>query len=94
MGKAVLVTTQHRGVFFGRLENGQDENARSLVLIGCRNAIYWSKQTGNLGFLGLAAEGPGEGSTVGATAPRVLLHDVTSVTDCTEAATKKWESWQ
>lgn len=90
MQKAVLVTTQHRGVFYGRLENGQEENARSLVLIGCRNAIYWA---GKRGFLGLASHGPESGSKVGTAAPRVVLHDVTSVTDCTDEAAKKWESW-
>ena len=91
MNKAVIVTTQHRGVFFGRLENGQDETARSLVLVGCRNAMYWS---GTRGFLGLASHGPEPESKIGATAPRVLLHDVTSITDCTDVAAEKWESWK
>ncbi len=86
----VLVTTQHRGVFFGRLEEGQDLNARSLVLLECRNAIYWS---GSRGFLGLASHGPESGSRIGTAAPRVLLHDVTSVTTCSEEAAKKWRNW-
>ena len=88
--KAVLVTTAHRGVFYGRLAAGQDENDRTLVLEDCRNVIYWQ---GPAGFLGLAAEGPAEGSRIGAAAPRVRLHDITSLTDCTEAAAARFESW-
>ena len=90
MKRAVIVTTQHRGVFFGHLEDGQDDTARSLVLLNCRNAIYWS---GSRGFLGLASHGPEDDSKIGATAMRVLLHDVTSVTDCSKEATDKWEQW-
>lgn len=89
-GKPVLVTTEFRGVFYGRLEEGQDESARTLVLTNCRNAIYWS---GSKGFLGLAKDGPENGSRIGATALRVRLHAVTSVTDCSDNATAKWESW-
>lgn len=88
--RPVIVTTEFRGVFYGRLSDDQDEAAKSLVLTECRNAIYWS---GSRGFLGLASHGPESESKVGTTAPRVLLHGVTSVTDCTEAAAKAWEGW-
>ena len=88
--KPVLVTTQHRGVFFGNLSEDQDENARTLVLTGCRNAIYWA---GSRGFLGLASHGPDDGSRIGSAAPRVRLHDVTSVAVCTDQAATKWEGW-
>ncbi len=88
--KAVLVTTVHRGVFFGELEDGQDENAKTLVLINCRNAIYWS---GKKGFLGLAADGPEKNSRIGSEAPRVLLHDVTSVSDVTDAGAEAWREY-
>jgi len=88
--RPVLVTTEHRGVFFGDLDNDTDETARSLVLTNCRNAIYWA---GSRGFLGLASHGPDEGSRIGSEAPRVLLHDVTSVTECTDTAADKWRGW-
>jgi len=91
MCKAVIVTTQHRGVFYGRLEAGQDENVRTLVLLNCRNAIHWA---GSKGFLGLASFGPEHGSRIGAAADRVRLHDVTSVTDVTDDAATKWEKWE
>lgn len=91
MDQPVIVTTAHRGVFYGLLSDDQDRTSKALTLTNCRNAIYWS---GKRGFLGLASHGPEGGSTIGATAPRVLLHDVTSVTECTEAAANKWGSWE
>jgi len=87
----VVVTTEHRGVFYGRLDEDADQAARTLTLYGCRNAIYWS---GSRGFLGLASHGPEDGSKIGATAPEVLLHDITSVSRCTDAAAAVWEGWE
>lgn len=86
----VIVTTQHRGVFFGHIDPKQ-LNERSVTLYGCRNAMYWSQETG--GFLGLASKGPGAGSKIGETAEEALLHDVTSVAKCSADAAKKWETW-
>lgn len=87
---AVLVTTQHRGVFFGYLPADADRTNRTLTLRNCRNAIYWA---GSRGFLGLASHGPDDGSRIGSQAPEVMLHDVTSVTSVSEAAVSKWESF-
>jgi hypothetical protein len=92
MKKSVIVTTQHRGVFYGVLNTDeQPESDRTLILNNCRNAIYWA---GSRGFLGLASDGPEKGSRVGSTAPRVVLHDVTSVSDCTPKAAQAWEGWK
>jgi hypothetical protein len=88
--KAVIVTTEFRGVFFGYLDKGTDENAKDLVLHDARCAIYWS---GSRGFLGLASHGPDTGSKIGSTAPRILLHGITSVSDCTPDAEKIWTTW-
>lgn len=92
MPKHVLVTTEHRGVFFGRMEKegDYDRNARRIVLKGCRNVIYWS---GSRGFLGLASHGPEKGSKVGSEAPSVELHSVTSVADATPEAAKAFKDW-
>ena len=86
----VLVTTQHRGVFFGLLEAPLDEQARTIALQKCRNVIYWS---GKRGFLGLASHGPEDGSRVGSEARRVLLHDITSVTDCSSDAVRRFKEF-
>lgn len=84
--KSVLVTTSHRGVFWGYMES---EDFKTVTLSGARNAIYWATTKG---FLELASVGPNSKSKVGARADRIVLHDVTSVTECSEAATKAWES--
>lgn len=83
---AVLVTTAHRGVFFGY---AKDYTGKSVELRDARNCLYWS--TEQKGFLGLANTGPVRGSKVGPTAD-LLLHDITSVAKVTEAAEKAWVS--
>lgn len=87
----VLVTTEHRGVFFGWLPKDADAAQKTLTLQRCRCAIYWA---GTRGFLGLAAHGPDEGSRIGAEAPSVMLHDITSVSWCTAEAAERWSNWQ
>jgi hypothetical protein len=85
--RKVVVTTAHRGVFFGVLV---EENGTVAVLEECRNCLYWSSS--EKGFLGLAANGPSASCRVGPAAVRTKLHDVTSVTDCTSEAVEKWEA--
>ena len=90
--KPIIVTTKFKGVFYGYLSDDQDENAEILVLTKCRNAIYWA---GKGGFLGLAATGPEENSRIGAVAPlSVRLHGVTSLSECSSEAAKKWDGWK
>lgn len=93
MSKArrILVTTAHRGVFYGHLDPKYKDTDKTLALLNARNIIYWA---GSRGFLGVAATGPDSGSKVGSVAERVVLHDVTSVTDCTAAAATKIEEWK
>lgn len=85
-GRPVLVTTVHRGVFFGYAE---DTSGSTIKLYRGRNCIYWPRE--NHGFLGLAADGPKSGARVGPAAD-IELRDVTSVAECTEAAAAAWES--
>jgi hypothetical protein len=89
IGTKVVVTTKHRGVFFGELVAA---NGSTVVLKGCRNCLYWDKSV--KGFLGLAATGPLEGSLVGPAAEETELRSVTSTTKCSEAAIARWESEQ
>jgi hypothetical protein len=86
--RSVIVTTQHRGVFFGFLS--EDNGKESVVLTKARNVIHWD---GKRGFLGLATHGPEGGSRIGSTAKRILLYDITSVADCTEEAEKSFSKW-
>lgn len=85
-GRPVVVTTAHRGVFFGYAE---DTSGDTIKLRRARNCIYWP--AGNKGFLGLARGGPAKGARVGPAAD-IELRDITCVADCTEAAASAWEA--
>lgn len=87
MKRYVLVTTSHRGVFFGRLV---EDRIETVVLAEARNCLYWSKET--RGFLGLASTGPQGGSKVGPAVPTLTLYGVTCLADCTEKARVCWEA--
>ena len=89
MKPKVVVTTKHRGVFFGTLES-RDET--EVVLADVRVCVYWSKAT--KGFVGLAVTGPMQGSRVSLAAPRMDVLDVTSVLYCSASAIAQWESVQ
>jgi hypothetical protein len=86
-GRAVLVTTAHRGVFFGYL---QGEVAKEKVtLTMARNCVYWSSDV--KGFAGLACTGPTKSCKIGPAADMTLF-DVTCVAEVSEEATKAWEA--
>jgi len=82
----VVVTTAHRGVFFGTLES---QEANTVVLIEARNCLYWARSA--KGFLGLAATGPNSECRVGPAASRTQLFDVTSMSECSDEAARRWE---
>lgn len=84
--RAVVVTTSHRGVFFGY---AADVDGETIKLRAGRNCIYWPVE--NKGFMGLAAMGPVKGARVGPAAD-ITLRDITSVMECTDEAMKAWES--
>ena len=87
MSKMVVVTTKHRGVFYGQLDS--EITPESVELINCRNCLRWGKANG---FIGLAANGPGPGHRVGPAAPRITLHDITAVVECSDEAIKAWDA--
>lgn len=82
----VIITTQYRGVYFGQLV---EQNGRECILANARMAIRWGTTRG---VDELAATGPTERSKLGATAPKVWLCGITSVVDCTDAATEAWHA--
>jgi len=83
---AVLVTTAHRGVFFGYLTGKVD---KTVTLKNARNCIYWSSDV--RGFIGLAATGPSNLCRIGPRAD-IELNDVTSIVAVTPEAAAKWEA--
>ena len=83
--RPVVVTTQHRGVFFGY---AAETDGETIKLRAARNCLYWSPDV--KGFMGLAASGPSLSCRIGP-AVDISLRDITSVIECTVAATKAWE---
>jgi hypothetical protein len=83
--RAVLVTTVHRGVFFGY---ATETAGPTIKLRAARNCIYWPAE--NKGFLGLAANGPLMGARVGPAAD-IELRDITCVAECAPDAVDRWE---
>ena len=84
--RAVIVTTAHRGVFFGY---ATDVDGAIINLRAARNCIYWSADI--RGFMGLAATGPSKSCKVGPAAD-IALRDITSVVECTPGAVAAWEN--
>ena len=58
--RAVIVTTAHRGVFFGYAENTDGE---TISLKRARLAVYWTADL--RGFMGLASIGPTAACKIG-----------------------------
>lgn len=85
----ILVTTEHRGVWFAQVEESADLTPTTLTnLKNCRMAIYWGTKKG---LQELCETGPTKDSRISAPADIVALHKVTAVFDVTdEAAQKVW----
>lgn len=84
--RAVLVTTTHRGVFFGY---ATETDGATIKLRAARNCLYWDRSV--KGFIGLANTGPIGQSRVGPAAD-IDLRDITCVAECSPEATKVWEA--
>jgi len=89
-GKGVVVTTAHRGVFFGYLDGKSRKDAKIVTITRARMCVYWSADV--KGVLGLAATGPSNDCRVGPAVPAITLQDVTSVMEASNDAIKAWET--
>ena len=91
-GRAVVVTTAKRGVFFGYTkETGIDIIDRTKVTLGnARMCKYWSQET--RGVLGLASIGPQNGSRIGPRVPELTCEGITAVMVCAPEAIEVWEA--
>jgi hypothetical protein len=83
----VVVTTEHRGVFFGDLD-GQDASAKTITLTNAQMCVYWSSDI--KGVLGLASTGPSKSCRITPVVPKIVLQGVTAVMDATNEAVKSW----
>lgn len=84
--RAVLITTAHRGVFFGY---ATDTDGETIALRRARCCVYWSADV--KGFLGLASLGPSKGCRIGPPAD-LRLRNITAVAEVTGDAAAKWEA--
>jgi uncharacterized protein DUF6948 len=84
--RTVVVTTAHKGVFFGY---ATDTDGATIKLRAARLCIYWSADV--RGFMGLASNGPTSQCKIGPAAD-IELRDITSVVEVTKEAAKKWEA--
>jgi hypothetical protein len=85
--RPVIVTTEHRGVFFGY---AADTNGETIELRDARLCVYWSSDL--KGFMGLASSGPSENCKIGPAVKAITLRKITSVVEVTPAAVAKWEA--
>ena len=85
--QAVIVTTEHRGVFFGYVKPA-DIDKDVIPLKRARLCVYWS--TDVKGFMGLAANGPSDSCRIGPAAD-IKLRKITAVLDVTPEAVARWE---
>lgn len=85
--RAVIVTTEHRGVFFGY---ASDTTGDTITLSRARLCVYWSSDV--RGFMGLAANGPSKTCRIGPPAT-ITLRKITSVVEVGQPEViAKWES--
>ena len=82
----VIVTTTHKGVFYGQTANTTKASDPLVKLKNAKMAIYWGTTKG---IFELADTGPTAESRISAPAD-VELVDVTAVIDVTDAAAKVW----
>jgi len=84
--RAVIVTTAHRGVFFGYATK---TDGATIALKRSRLCIYWSRDV--KGFMGLAAGGPTVGCRIGPAAD-ITLRNITAVLEVSPEAVAQWEA--
>lgn len=87
-GRAVLVTTEHRGVFFGYVED-ESKFPAEITLTRMRNCIQWR---GLQGFLQLTTTGPTTACRIGPAAERGTLAKCTGRWDIDAKAVEAWET--
>ena len=84
--RAVIVTTAHRGVFFGYATETAGE---IIALRAARLCVYWSADM--RGFMGLASVGPSKDCKIGPPAD-IELRAITSVVTVSAEAVEKWKA--
>ena len=84
----VMVTTEHRGVFFGYIEES-DVNEDPLTIYEKQMCTYFSHAM--RGVFGLSVQGPDDKCRIGPPAKKAILKNITSVVLCTKEAEANWK---
>ena len=84
--RPVIVTTLHRGVFFGYAANTDGE---TIKLERARMCVYWSAAM--KGILGLAVIGPDKDCKI-SPAASTTLRNVTAIFEVAPEAVTRWEA--
>lgn len=88
--KSIIITTEHRGVFYAEVEDNTDLTQKTLQnLKNCRMAIYWGTTKG---IQELADTGPTPSSKISSPSDIIILHDVTAIFSVTEEAKVAWNN--
>lgn len=85
--RAVVVTTAHRGVFFGYTE--EPLTNKVFTLKNARMCVYWSSDVG--GVMGLGEKGPNRNCKITAAVPEFAVQDATGCMAVSDAAREAWE---
>ena len=89
----VIITTEHRGVFFGYMDP-RTVNDPTIRIEKARMCVYWDRSM--KGIVGLASDGPGDSCRISPAGPAITLRSITSVMEVAPAAVTRWEAqpWQ
>lgn len=82
----LVVTTAHKGVFFGY---GIPTTEKTIRIENAQMCVYWSPDVKSV--VGLAAIGPTKTCRVGPVAPAVTLQEVTAVIEVSPQAEAAWK---
>ena len=85
--KALVVTTEHKGVFFGY---GTPTDKKVIKITKARMCVYWDSSLH--GVMGLASQGPNEQCRISPAVPVLTVQDITGIMEVSKEAIKKWEA--
>lgn len=87
--RVCIITTQWRDLYYGTVTATDAEVSKehAVRVEDCRHIAYWKGPRG--GLTSLAAEGPGEGSNIGAPVP-MLVTGVAHLLECSAEAQAKF----
>ena len=82
----MVVTTIHKGVFFGF---GEPTTEKIMKLTNVQMCVYWSADV--RGVFGLAATGPSNGCKISPAVSEMTIQDITAVAKASPEAAEAWK---